>query len=74
MSTALQAFPEYFYLLTVQSTTCVLVYLMREKGFTLKQGIEYVRKKRSIINPNYGFQAELAKLEERLKKGQMGEP
>ena len=42
---------------------------MREKGFTLKQGIEYVRKKRPIVNPNYGFQSELSRLEDRIKKG-----
>lgn len=35
---------------------------MREKSFSLQQGIMYVRSKRPIINPNYGFQNELSRL------------
>lgn len=43
-----------FYLF--QSTTCVLVYLMREKGYGFKQAMQLVKGRRPIINPNYGFQ------------------
>jgi hypothetical protein len=42
---------------------------MREKSFTLQQGIQYVRSKRPIINPNYGFQSELSRFEMQLRKG-----
>ncbi len=42
---------------------------MKEKGFSLQQGINYVRSRRPIINPNYGFQTELSRLEQNLKKG-----
>lgn len=42
---------------------------MREKGFTMSQGIQYVRSRRPIINPNYGFQNELTRYEQQLKKG-----
>jgi hypothetical protein len=44
---------------------------MKEKGFGLQQAINHVRTRRSIINPNYGFQAELSRLEQNLKKGNM---
>lgn len=47
---------------------------MKEKGFTLQQGTQYVRSRRPIINPNYGFQNELSKLEMQLKKGTVKGP
>ena len=28
---------------------------MKAKGFTFKKGLEYVREKRPIANPNCGF-------------------
>ncbi len=34
-----------------------------------KQAMEYVRSKRPIICPNYGFQNELKHYEQALKKG-----
>jgi hypothetical protein len=40
----------------MQSTTFVLVYLMRQEGMSFKQAMDYVRSKRSVICPNYGFQ------------------
>ena len=35
----------------------------------MAQGIGYVRSRRPIINPNYGFQTELSRYEQQLKKG-----
>jgi hypothetical protein len=41
---------------------------MREKGYSFAQSFQSVKKKRPIVNPNYGFQSELAKYEIALKK------
>lgn len=41
---------------------------MKEKGFSYSFSLEYVRKKRLIVKPNYGFQNELTQLERQLKK------
>jgi hypothetical protein len=41
---------------------------MKEKSFNLNQAMQLVRSKRSIVNPNYGFQNELSRLEQQLKK------
>jgi hypothetical protein len=46
----------------------VLVYLMRQEGMSFKQAMDYVRGKRSVICPNYGFQSELKRYELVLKK------
>jgi len=35
----------------------------------LQQAMGLVRSRRPIINPNYGFQTELSRLEQNLKKG-----
>lgn len=42
---------------------------MREKGFSFQQGLGYVRARRGIVNPNYGFQTELSRYDQQLKKG-----
>lgn len=52
----------------MQSTTFVLVYLMRGEGMGFKQGLDYVRSKRAIICPNEGFQKELKRFELYVKK------
>jgi hypothetical protein len=41
---------------------------MRKEGMSFKQALDYVRNKRSIICPNYGFQNELKRFELTLKK------
>jgi hypothetical protein len=41
---------------------------MRAEGMSFKQAMDYVRAKRSVICPNYGFQNELKRLETQLKK------
>jgi hypothetical protein len=35
--------------------------MMRIEDYTFNQALDIVRAKRSIVNPNYGFQAELKK-------------
>lgn len=52
----------------MQSTTFVLVYLMRAEGMSFQQALGYVRSKRAIICPNYGFQNQLKRYELALKK------
>lgn len=37
-----------------------------------KQSLDYVRSKRNIVCPNYGFQNELKRLELNLKKPKVG--
>lgn len=37
-----------------------------------KQSLDYVRSKRNIVCPNYGFQNELKRLELNLKKPKAG--
>jgi hypothetical protein len=54
----------------MQSTTFVLVYLMRAERMGFKQAFDYVRSKRTIVCPNDGFQRELKKYELTLKKMQ----
>lgn len=41
---------------------------MRSEGMSFKQAMDYVRSKRAIICPNYGFQNELKRYELALKK------
>ena len=41
---------------------------MRGEGMAFKQGLDYVRSKRSIVCPNDGFQRELKRYELTVKK------
>lgn len=38
-----------------RSTSCVIAYLMKEKGFEFWNALNFVRSRRSIICPNMGF-------------------
>ena len=58
----------------MQSTTFVLVFLMRAEAMSFQQALTYVRNKRSIICPNYGFQNELKRYEVVLKKTSTSKP
>ena len=35
---------------------------MMSKGYSYSFSLQYIRKKRSIVNPNYGFRNELNQL------------
>lgn len=50
-----------------RSTTVVASYLMQRFGLTAPRALEYIRKRRSIINPNSGFLSQLALFEEQLR-------
>ena len=45
----------------------VIAYLMRHEGKSLKEAYEFVKSKRSLIKPNYGFWAQLVDYEYHLR-------
>jgi hypothetical protein len=47
---------------------------MTEKGQSFKQAFSIVKARRPIVNPNYGFQEELAKYDKVLKKNPDDKP
>lgn len=49
-----------------RSVTIVLAYLMYKNKYTVQEALSFVRPKRPIINPNYGFVCQLYKLQDRL--------
>lgn len=49
-----------------RSTTIVLAYLMYKNKWTVQHAISFVTSKRNIINPNYGFVAQLYNLQDKL--------
>lgn len=51
-----------------RSASTVIAYLMVEKKVSFYNAATYVKKKRPIILPNVGFQKQLMKLEQILKK------
>jgi protein-tyrosine phosphatase len=50
-----------------RSATLVIAYLMIENHWTFQEAFDYVRKRRSIINPNPGFIKQLKGLEFKLR-------
>ena len=39
-----------------RSATCGIAYLMRDHGWTFLDGLNFVRRRRPIVFPNFGFQ------------------
>ncbi len=50
-----------------RSASCVIAFLMQECGLTFMEAMSFVRKKRSIVFPNFGFQRQLLDFERLLK-------
>jgi len=50
-----------------RSSSLVIAYLMIENRWSYEEAYNYVKSKRSIINPNIGFVKQLKALEYRLK-------
>ena len=50
-----------------RSSTIVMSYLMKKLGMTFKEVLDYVRKKRWVVNPNPGFVRQLKRYEMKLK-------
>lgn len=46
-----------------RSSTCLIAYLMRKNNTPMKQTLDYVRSKRRIVCPNYGFERQLKAFE-----------
>jgi hypothetical protein len=49
-----------------RSSTVVISFVMKEKQLRLQKAYEYVRKKRGIIQPNFGFIRQLISYEKEL--------
>ncbi len=50
-----------------RSASCVIAFLMQECGLTFLEAMTYVRKKRPIVFPNFGFQRQLMDFEKALR-------
>ena len=50
-----------------RSASCVIAFLMQECGLTFLEAMTYVRKKRPIVFPNFGFQRQLMEFEKTLR-------
>jgi protein-tyrosine phosphatase len=48
---------EFSYAGISRSSSCVIAYLMKEKGFNFLDALQYSRNKRNCVFPNIGFQA-----------------
>jgi len=52
-----------------RSATIVVAYVMKSKGWTLKESLSFVKKQRAIISPNHGFLSQLVLYEKLLFNG-----
>lgn len=50
-----------------RSATIVLAYLMKTFRWSLKEALEFVRKRRPIVEPNWGFMKQLQDFEQKIK-------
>lgn len=48
-----------------RSATIIIYYLMKKKKISFKRALDYLRKKRSIVDPNIGFASALIEAEAR---------
>jgi len=46
-----------------RSSSCIIAYLIREKGMNFQKALTFVRMKRPIVCPNIGFQRQLMDFE-----------
>ena len=46
-----------------RSTTMIIAYFIKYKKMNYEESIKFIKSKRSIANPNYGFQTQLKKFE-----------
>ena len=49
-----------------RSSTTIIAYLMRENKIGFNEAFNFVKKRRSVICPNYGFQRQLKQFEREL--------
>ena len=46
-----------------RSTSCVIAYMIRFMGYTTLSALDYIKKKRPLVMPNYGFLQQLSSYE-----------
>ena len=46
-----------------RSTSCVIAYMIKYMGYTAMDALEFIKKKRSIVMPNFGFMQQLMNYE-----------
>ncbi|KAF0976594.1 hypothetical protein FDP41_004493 [Naegleria fowleri] len=49
-----------------RSASILIAYLMRKNGWTYRETLKFVQQKRSIVQPNEGFERQLLELEKKL--------
>jgi len=49
-----------------RSPTIIMAYLMTKEGFSFPKAYEHVKKRRSLVQPNYGFMRQLMEYEREL--------
>ncbi|CAK74287.1 unnamed protein product (macronuclear) [Paramecium tetraurelia] len=52
-----------------RSASVVIAYLMKKKGLAFQEAFNFVKKKRSVIQPNYGFIQQLRNYEKEIRIG-----
>ncbi|CAD8096229.1 unnamed protein product [Paramecium primaurelia] len=50
-----------------RSAATVIAYLMRKQGMSFQEAFQFVRLKRSVVCPNFGFQRQLKQFERELQ-------
>ena len=50
-----------------RSTTCLIAYMIKYLGYTTLNALQYIKKKRSQIMPNFGFIQQLKNYENKVK-------
>ena len=53
-----------------RSSTLVIAFLVKYQKFTVEKALEFVREKRNIVYPNYGFMNQLYKYEKLIQNKQ----
>ncbi|CAD8086559.1 unnamed protein product [Paramecium sonneborni] len=51
-----------------RSASVVIAYIMKTRGWLFQEAFEYVKKRRNVVFPNYGFQRQLRIYEKDLKQ------
>lgn len=52
-----------------RSATCLAAYLMKRRGLSADDAVQFIQEKRSIVQPNDGFMYQLRAAEARLRYG-----
>ena len=50
-----------------RSTSCLIAYMIKYLGYSFMEALEYIKKKRPQVFPNYGFIKQLMNYEKLIK-------